>query len=130
MGPSFVIPGAIFYPFLFSLLTDSRWTCPVGPGALKRVRGNTGVPRMCEYMGVREGALSQLAWNGPDQQCWLMAEHLAGPALGELGEVSTEGKPGSWSLVPEETKMFASWPACAIRGFPGNCKVLASRRGF
>lgn len=59
-----------------------------------------------------------------------MAEHLAGPALGELGEVSMKEKPGSWSPVPEETKMFASWLARAIRGFPGNCEVVASWGGF
>lgn len=67
------------------------------------------------------------AQTGLDSERWLMAEHLAGPALGELGEVSLEEKPRSWSPVPGETKTFASWPACAVRGFPGNCEAGASR---
>lgn len=69
-------------------------------------------------------------WDWPNPERWLMAEHLAGPALGEPGEVPMKEKPGSWSLVPEETKMFASWPARAVRGFRGNYEAVASWGGF
>ena len=85
------------------------------------------------YAHIEEGRGLCLNWKpGPDQDqmCRLMAEHLAGLALGELGAVVEGGwGPGSWNQVPGETKMFASWPALLSEVSSGTVRWVPAGEG-
>ena len=70
---------------------------------------------------------------GPDQDqvCRLMAEHLAGLALGELGAVVEGGVVGTQFLESgsRRNKDVCFLAGHAVRGFLRNCEVGASRGG-